>query len=301
MRLRHIELINAVLRTGSLTQAANLLHITQPAASKILAHAEAQLGFSLFRRIKGRLHATPELDILTPHIARLNQDMASVRRLAENIKRHPQGHLRVGCAPAIGLGLLPQAIRHSRERQPGVVFDVHTYHSAELVERLHVRELDLAVTFDAADHPGMDKTPVGQTELVCLSAGESADCAGKAISLEELASRELIMLDMHDRAGALLDDALSSAGLGMRPNIQVQTHYVACALAQAGCGDTVVDAITARAMLRPGNVLRPLDPPIPVPINVITHGSVPRREIDLLFIDQLRRLCRALAALSYAG
>ena len=58
MRLRHVELFQAVLQTGSLTAAAELLHISQPAASKILQHAEQQLGFALFSRVRGKLLPT---------------------------------------------------------------------------------------------------------------------------------------------------------------------------------------------------------------------------------------------------
>ncbi|WP_241117248.1 LysR family transcriptional regulator, partial [Achromobacter xylosoxidans] len=86
MRLRHIEIFEAIRRTGSLTQAAAALHITQPAASKLLASAESQLGFKLFERVKGRLVATREADILTPEVARLNQDLDSVRRLAASLR-----------------------------------------------------------------------------------------------------------------------------------------------------------------------------------------------------------------------
>ena len=134
MRLRHIEIFEAIRRTGSLTEAAAALHISQPAASKLLAHAEAQLGFKLFERVKGRLVATREAEILTPEVARLNQDLNSVRRLAASLRDRPHGHLRLGSAPALGLGLLPGVVRASRDAHPGVTFDLHTYHSAELVQ-----------------------------------------------------------------------------------------------------------------------------------------------------------------------
>ncbi|HET7663085.1 MAG TPA: LysR family transcriptional regulator, partial [Rhodanobacteraceae bacterium] len=58
MRLRYIELFHAILTTGSLTGAAKLLNISQPAASKALQHAESQLGFALFSRVRGRLQPT---------------------------------------------------------------------------------------------------------------------------------------------------------------------------------------------------------------------------------------------------
>ena len=59
MRLRHIEVFNAVMLTGSVSAAARLINVTQPAVSRILAHAELQLGFALFHRLKGRL--VPEI------------------------------------------------------------------------------------------------------------------------------------------------------------------------------------------------------------------------------------------------
>lgn len=297
MRLRHIEIFEAIRRTGSLTEAAAALHISQPAASKLLAHAEAQLGFKLFDRVKGRLVATREADILTPEISRLSQDLNSVRRLASNLRGRPNGHLRLGCAPALGLGLLPGVVRDSREAQPGITFDIHTHHSAELVQGLLTRELDLAITFDTNDYPGLTRMGLGHTELVYLSRKP----ASGPMRLSELSDRPgdtLIVLDAGDASGALLQLALDSQGLAPQVAIQVKTHYVACALVDAGCGDAIVDAITALAMLRPGMNLRRLDPGLRVPISIMTRNQDPLSALHHDLIARLRAACDArLAAL----
>ena len=60
MRLRHIEVFHAVMQAGTVSGAAHLLHISQPAVTKVLQHAEAQLGFALFERVRGKFHPTPE-------------------------------------------------------------------------------------------------------------------------------------------------------------------------------------------------------------------------------------------------
>ena len=60
MRLRHIEIFHAIYTTGSITNAAKILHVSQPSVSKVLSHAEMQLGFNLFDRVKGRLIPTEE-------------------------------------------------------------------------------------------------------------------------------------------------------------------------------------------------------------------------------------------------
>ncbi|MBB1628014.1 LysR family transcriptional regulator [Achromobacter sp. UMC71] len=292
MRLRHIEIFEAIRRTGSLTQAAAALHITQPAASKLLASAEAQLGFRLFDRVKGRLVATREADILTPEVARLNQDLDSVRRLAASLRDRPHAHLRLGCAPALGLGLLPGVVRDSRQAQPGLTFDIHTHHSAELTRGMLTRELDLAVTFDTRDTPGLARIELGHTELVHLSRQPGHG----PLALADIAGDALILLDASDASGALLQMALDAQGLDPRAAVRVQTHYVACALAQAGAGDAIVDAVTAQAMPGAGMHLRRLNPALRVPIGVLTREQDPLSALHRDLIDRLRAACEASQA-----
>ena len=86
MRLRHIEVFNAVMLTGSVSAAARLINVTQPAVSRILAHAELQLGFPLFHRLKGKLVPTTEAQTLYPHIERLFTQLDDVQRLANSLK-----------------------------------------------------------------------------------------------------------------------------------------------------------------------------------------------------------------------
>lgn len=287
MRLRHIEIFEAIRRTGSLTDAAAALHITQPAASKLLAHAETQLGFKLFERVKGRLVATREAELLAPEVARLSQDLGSVRRLAASLRERPHGHIRLGCAPALGLGLLPTVVRASRDARPGLTFDIQTHHSAELVQGLLTRELDLAITFDTNEYPGLARTPIGHTELVHMSRKPGSG----PIGLHELGGDTLIVLDARDASGASLQMALDALGLSPSVAIQVQTHYVACALAEAGCGEAIVDGITARAMQRPGMNLRPITPALRVPISVMMRSHDPVSTLHHELIERLRNAC----------
>lgn len=290
MRLRHIEIFEAIRRTGSLTDAAAALHVSQPAASKLLANAEAQLGFPLFERIKGRLHPTVEADVLAPQVSRLYQELTNVRRLASNLRQGHRGHLRVGTPPALGLGLLPGVVKSMLDAHPGITVELNTHHSEELIEGLLTRSLDLIVTFDAADHPGIKREQVGATELVHVGAAGPAG----ARRLADLQGRPFIALDARDPSGAALQHAVDVAGIELAIVAQVQTHYVAFALAEAGCGDALVDLITARAMLRPGMMLSRLAPPIPVPVNVMIHAATPVSKLHRAFIDTVSRACATL-------
>lgn len=60
MKIKQLEVFNAIMTTGSISSAARLLHLSVPAVSQTLAQTENYLGFLLFKRVKGRLHPTQE-------------------------------------------------------------------------------------------------------------------------------------------------------------------------------------------------------------------------------------------------
>ena len=91
MRLRHIEVVNAIRVTGTLKAAAALLSLTQPAVTQILQSAERQLGYPLFERVRGKLIPTREAQTLFPEIMRSAAEAAAAvvpRRPASASKSH---------------------------------------------------------------------------------------------------------------------------------------------------------------------------------------------------------------------
>jgi hypothetical protein len=86
MRLRHIEVFHAIMQVGTISGAAQVLHISQPAVTKVLQHAELQLGMPLFERVRGKLYPKPEAHRLFAETEKLNRDLQGIRRLAASLK-----------------------------------------------------------------------------------------------------------------------------------------------------------------------------------------------------------------------
>ncbi|MGH8483700.1 MAG: LysR family transcriptional regulator, partial [Pseudomonas sp.] len=145
MRLRHIEVFQAIRQTGSISGAAQLLHVTQPAVSKILQHAEAQLGFPLFLRVRGKLQITPEALALEHEVDKVADSVEGVRRLAASLRRQPGRQLRIGATPALALSLLPPVISQWSERHPQSECELSSLHSRELMQQLLLRDIDVAL------------------------------------------------------------------------------------------------------------------------------------------------------------
>ena len=284
MRLRHIEVFHAIMQTGSITKAADLLNVSQPAASKVLQHAESSLGFSLFERVKGRLHPTVEAEILYVQVTKLHQGFEQLKTLSLNLKKFPQGHLHVGCLPSIGLSIIPKAIRNFREFYPSVTCEVETNHVNVLVDELRSRNLDLAVTLGADQYPDIRSQSLGEAELVYLGPQGGPD-----IHLSDIARGELICLSLNDPIGKMIANNFAQLGLFYKPAIEVQTYYLACALVAAGCGATIVDEFTAHSMIREGLAIRRVIPKMTATLAVLTHESHVIRGFYPAFTEILKR------------
>ena len=126
MRTRHIEVFNSIYKTGSVTAAAKLLNVSQPSVSKVLAHAEQQLGFRLFERIKMKLVPTPEANILFKHTSVMQDVLTDINQISERLTEFPVGRVRVSCTPSLGIDFLPNAIAEFKALNPNVNFEIST-------------------------------------------------------------------------------------------------------------------------------------------------------------------------------
>ncbi|WOE79238.1 LysR substrate-binding domain-containing protein [Pseudomonas protegens] len=277
MRLRHIEIFQAIRQTGSISGAAQLLHVSQPAVSKVLQHAELQLGFPLFLRVRGKLQPTPEALELEREVDKVSESLQGVRRLAQNLRRAPGQSLRIGATPALALALLPPAISKWTRRYPDSLCELSSAHSRELVQNLLMREIDVALTLQRPDHPGLCAQPLAEGVLVALAPQDYWPPAmrGQPLALMELADTPLIGLSSSDPLSARLDSYLKAVEPPPRVSIAVQTYSLARAMVESGAGLALIDPFTALGASTASTAIRPLSPPLPITLYAVTRAAEP--------------------------
>ena len=249
MRLRHIEVFNAVMQTGSVSAAARLINVTQPAVSRTLQHAELQLGFALFQRERGRLKPTVEAQTLYPLIERLFSQLDEVQRLSASLQAgRGKGELRVLTVLALSYEAFPRAMQLFRAKYPGVVVHHQALHSPEIVSTLVLQEADVGYAFSAASHPALSQERIAQRQVVCaVPKGllTARQVATGQLSIAKLAKLPVIGLDGRDPLGIVLAHVLQGSGTRLQEVMSVQTYHVALALAQHGVGVALVESCTA--------------------------------------------------------
>ncbi|RYY27698.1 MAG: LysR family transcriptional regulator [Sphingomonadales bacterium] len=257
MKLRHIEVFHAVYQTGSVSGAARALHVSQPSVSKVLRHAEAQIGFVLFRVVKGRLVATEEAHVLFHEVRDLHGRIESLQETTKNLRHGGGGHLRLAILPSLGLQVTPRAVARFRQSHPEVSFEIKTIHKEDILRSLYERNSDIAIAYDAPHHPRLSEVSVGTGELVLLFRKEDLPNPPARLSIDTFEKFDLVKLSGTGSIDTLLTSEIDPTA-ATRAAISVETYYVAAALVREGAGIAIVDEFTARAMVGDDLDYRPL-------------------------------------------
>jgi DNA-binding transcriptional LysR family regulator len=271
MRLKHIEVFNAVMLTGSISAAARLLHVTQPAVTQALQHAEVQLGYALFTRLKNRLAPTREAQTLYPEVQALMSQLESVRRLAAALGSGEGSRLRVLVVPSLAVRALPDALRIFRRRYPDMPVSIRTLHSNEIARAMALQEGDVGIVYGKLAHPALHDELVATGRLVCVSPRGKAGAADRrlTVTMQEILREPFIRIDERDPLGAVLADQWARLGLSPRAGITVQTHHIAMVMAEQGFGPAIIDSLTAKATVSPNLQVRTLLPEVPVEVRAV--------------------------------
>ncbi|PCI44670.1 MAG: LysR family transcriptional regulator [Alphaproteobacteria bacterium] len=247
MQMKQIEVFHAIYSTGSVSNAARLLNVSQPAVSKTLQRAEDQLGFLLFKRVKGKLIATDEAHVLFGEVSNVYQQILSLQKKARNLKAGNAGHIRLSVMPSLGLNVLPLAIARFLADNPDVTFDIQTRHYEDMIRSLYEHEIDVGLAFSPSSHVGLSSYSFGEGEFVCVYKQGDLDDGDDRVDLKDLDGKNIISIKDSGPLSDILFKRILQTGVNTTSMISVQTYYIAKNLVGYGMGMAIVDQLTAMA------------------------------------------------------
>ena len=278
MNLRHLEMFYLVMLFGSLTEAASSLCISQPAASKLLKHAEQRLGFALFKRIKGKLQPTKEAYILYEEIKPIYEKINELNKLTYNLAKNTQGQITLGCLPSLGLSLIPKLTAKFLKKYPDVFVNIGTDHTQALEQKLLQREIDIAVTFQPHTQHGIIAIPILEIPLVYIDS-------------QPIHSNQDIYSIDENRWIQPYSDSLMQVVKKYRTFnksiVNVQTYYMASELVREGLGCSITDIYTAAYSL-PKNMIHEMKPRLYTTIYILTNANVSTTKATEDFIQLIK-------------
>jgi DNA-binding transcriptional LysR family regulator len=287
MNLRQIEVFRAIMLCRSITDAARMIGASQPTLTKVLRHAEDQLGFRLFRRERGRLQPTEEARLLFADADRIFRELQSLQRLSNDLREGTGGLLRIGATASLALSVVPDALEQYHREFPGVQIRSYLMAGNEMAEMIVSHQLDVGISIAPIDVPSARTETIHKAEMVCILPRGHPLAALDIITPSDIGDHTLISYSGTTPVGQMIEAAFRHAGMRRRVDIEVSLSPLACSLVQRGVGVALVDGFVPRLAL-PEIVVRKFRPQTMQQIVLVT--PLTRSRFASEFVAHLRRV-----------
>lgn len=263
MRYRQIDAFRNVMVTGTTTGAASSMAITQPAVSRLVADLEADLGFKLFERFRGRLLPTPDAMSFYQAVDQFYMGFDRLERVADQIRTQHHADIKVCATPALSTFVFPEAIKRFKEQYPAVHLLVESFSSSEIVTRLQTHMAHLSVTQAFPEVAGIAQETLIEADHVCAVHHTHSLAKKDLVTAEDLAGEEVLTILPSGLVNwNSVEQVLKSAGIDYKKSIGIQNSHTGYSLVAANLAVALIEPFASSAWLKNGVVIRPFKPSI---------------------------------------
>ncbi len=243
MDFKQLKALVTVAEVGSVTRAAELLHLVQPAVTRQIRTLETELGVELFERTRYGMRPTEAGATMAERAARALREL---ERAQAEIRPDPQavrGIVSVGLLESTA-DLLTGALVDAMVRShPGIELRIVTGYSGHLQRWLDDSDVDLSLLYNLTGTPSLNVVPLAREQLWAVAppdVGLRADCP---VPLREFATHRVVMPTPGHGLRVLIDAAARRREVTFDMSVQTNSMRQQMRLMLAGHGWTILPAV----------------------------------------------------------
>ncbi len=261
MKHRQVEAFRYVMQTGTTAQAANLMSVTQPAVSRLIADLEYHLEFKLFERSNGRLHPTPEATQFYSAVDRFFIGIEELEHSAQLLRDRSPTSLKVFATPALSTSIVPKAISRFRKLHANVAIQLESASYTRIALRLQTHQASLGITHAFPDLPGLTQETFLRVSHVCAMHASHPLASKDVIVPQDLEGENVLRILPEGEVD--WDDTmaiLKNAGVRFNSDIATQSSHTGYALIAENLALGLIEPFAAHPWRKNGVVTRPFEP-----------------------------------------
>lgn len=276
MNLRRLKYFVKIVDIGSLTQAAEVLHIAQPALSQQVATLEGEMDQQLLIRTKRGVTPTEAGKILYTHARTILRQCEQAQLAVNNVGQTLSGHVSIGLAPGTAASSITMPLLQAvRAELPEVLVYLHENSGSVLNDKLLNGQLDMAVLYDRSPVAGITSQPLLKEDLYLVG---TRDCPGQSVDLTAVAEMNLYLPRDYSAVRVRVDEAFSLRRLTAKIIGEIDSISTLTAAIASGMGVTVLPESAARSLCGAANgwMARITTPSmsLPLSLNMSARGSL---------------------------
>lgn len=243
MELRHVRTFVTVAELGTVSKAAERLHVAQPALSRQIANLEDEFGLKLFDRVGRRLVLTSEGEQLLNDCRGLLNYARAVGEQAQVLRRGDVGVLRVSASPHLIEGIFPDFLHRYAARYPNVQVRLVDAVGPQMFAMLERGEIHLAQSAVRAITPQEQRFashPLAPMEMLAACHPKLRLGADGAVEISRLAPHPLLQPTPDFIMRRSFDAACRLAGFTPNNVLECRAPHGLLAMAEAGHGVAII-------------------------------------------------------------
>ncbi len=252
LEMRHLRMLQAMARTGSVTRAAAMLGLTQSALSHQIREAERRLGLDLFIQRDKRMHLTAAAQGLSDEAGRI---LAQLERAEKDIARAGGAlrHIvRLGCGAYSGYRWLPRFLTGLRQTSADIDIEVVADATQRPLQALLDRNIDVAVTSGTPDKSSTRSLRLFRDELILIMAPGHPLARKEVIVAQDLADQVYISYSAIAEKGHEYERFIKPAQVSYRSMLRVELTEAIVELVIGGFGISILSRWAVNHYLRSG-------------------------------------------------
>lgn len=277
MNFRRLKYFVKIVDIGSLTQAAEVLHIAQPALSQQVATLEGELKQQLLIRTKRGVLPTEAGNILYAHAQTILRQCDQAQQAVIHSGEMMVGSVSVGVVQGSAASRLALPLLQGvRDQHPGILLNLNENTGSALSQLVATQGLDMAVMYGDRMPSNLNVTELAKEDLY-LVAARSIPHPGSNIDLPAASRFNLFMPRVGDEVRSLVDEALAMRQLVANVIGEIESHSMLCAAIAGGLGATILPESIARAIIGPAKawMSRLHAPTLSIPLALVVSGQKP--------------------------
>jgi molybdate transport repressor ModE-like protein len=252
--LASLRLLVAVDRHGSLGQAARHEGISQPAASKRIAHLEQSFGIPLVRRTPRGSRLTAQGQVVADWSRRVIDNVDHLLGAVSSLRVNDQSDLRVAASMTIAEHLVPSWLHQLRTQHPKLHVGLHVANSDQVQREVLSGEADLGFVETPTIDPSLASKTIGHDRLVIVVAPTHALATGRTLALRELARTPLVVREPGSGTRATLDRVLAERERAS-PLLELGSNAAVKGAVLAGAGPAALSRLAVATELDTGQLV----------------------------------------------
>ncbi|TLS49080.1 LysR family transcriptional regulator [Paenibacillus antri] len=277
-------------KTGSLSQAAKALFLTQPSVSHAIKQLEQSFGVALFTRTSQGVELTQEGSVLYSYIEQSHILIALAEEKMAALKNLESGDLRIGGSDSLFKHYLLPHLEQFHEQHPGVKLHLNHGTTPEVITFLKEGRIDLGVVRMPIVEPQLEVKESFQLQDCFVAGARYAELKDRTLSLPELLQHSIILFSRNSRARMAITELFHHYGYTIKPEIEVGSVDLLIEFARRGLGISYVTREFVSKELEEGSLFEVrLDVPIPPShVGIMTMRNMPLSRAASAFIELIR-------------